>query len=154
MSKKCGFGTFLKGALLGATLGVLLAPKKGSETREELKQKLDELVQKLKDIDYVEVKDNLLQKVEELKEELKDLDKEKAINLAKEKATFIQKKAEEIIEIAKEKGTPIVANAAEEVKEKTILVLKDVLSRLEKEEEVESLPKKKTTKAKKVVEAE
>ena len=36
MSKK-GFGKFLAGASLGAGLALLFAPKKGSETRQELK---------------------------------------------------------------------------------------------------------------------
>ena len=39
--KKKGFGKFLAGALVGAGLGVLFAPKKGSETRKELKLKMD-----------------------------------------------------------------------------------------------------------------
>ena len=41
MNKKKGFGKFLAGALLGAGLGVLFAPKKGSETRQQLKQKFE-----------------------------------------------------------------------------------------------------------------
>ena len=52
MSKK----GFLWGAALGIGAGMLLAPKKGSETRKELKEKLDEMLAKLKDVDYVEVR--------------------------------------------------------------------------------------------------
>ena len=44
MSKKSGMGKFVVGAALGAGLGVLFAPKKGSETRRELKEKLDEFI--------------------------------------------------------------------------------------------------------------
>jgi len=153
MSKRngCGFGTFLTGALIGAGLGILFAPKEGSKTREDLKKKINELVDQVKAIDYEEVKENLLQKVDELKEELKDLDKEKAIEIAKVKAGQIKKKAEELIETAKEKGTPVVEKAAREVKEKTILVLKEVLDRLENpnEEDAAEVVKPKKVAAKK-----
>ncbi len=40
MAKK-GWGKFIIGAGLGAGLGVLFAPKKGSETRKELMKKAD-----------------------------------------------------------------------------------------------------------------
>ncbi len=131
MSKKHGF---LKGAMIGVGLGLLFAPKKGTETREDLKKKTIELVDKIKEIDYVEVKNNLLEKVDDLKKELQDLDKEKALELAKEKAAQIEKKAEELLALAKEKATPVIEKTAAEVKEKTIVVLKDVIHRLEKEE--------------------
>ena len=48
MGKKRGFGKFLTGVLVGAGLGVLFAPKKGSETRAELKAKIEELLAKAK----------------------------------------------------------------------------------------------------------
>lgn len=135
MSKKRGFGSFLKGAFIGASIALLFAPKKGSETREDLKVKIDEFLKKLQEIDYDEVKENLSKKVDELKKELQDLDKEKAIELARKKADQIKTKAEELITLAKEKGTPVVEKAAVEIKEKTVIVLKDVLARLEKGKE-------------------
>ena len=51
MSKKTGLGKFVIGAAIGAGLGVLFAPKKGSEVRKQLKDKIDDLVAQIKKID-------------------------------------------------------------------------------------------------------
>ena len=47
MSKKKGCGKFLVGAALGAGLGLLFAPKKGSDMREDLKKQLDKLLNQI-----------------------------------------------------------------------------------------------------------
>ena len=111
MSKK-GFGKFLAGASLGAGLALLFAPKKGSETRQELKLKLDELWIKAKNVDTDEVKETFQKKVDEIKKELSDLDKEKAIDLAKKKSEDLKKQCEELLKLAKEKGTPVLEGVA------------------------------------------
>ena len=88
MSKKSGLGKFLAGAAIGVGLGILFAPKSGAETRKELKEKIDELVVKVKELDIKEVRDSITKKIENLKEELADLDKEKALAIAKEVASI------------------------------------------------------------------
>ena len=130
MSKK-GFGKFLAGAVIGAGLGVLFAPKAGSETRKELGEKMKDLVNKAKEIDIEEVKVNITDKIEEIKVELQDLDKEKALAIAKEKGNAIKEKATELVELAKEKGTPALEKAADEVRLKAIDVVREILDKLE-----------------------
>ena len=132
--KKSGVGKFLTGAFIGAGLGVLLAPKKGSETRKELKEKFDEMIAKAKDIDIEEVKQNIENKVEEIKKDLEDLDKEKVKKIAIKKAEDIKNKTEELVDYAVEKGTPVLEKTANSIREKAIIVTKEVLDKLEKKD--------------------
>lgn len=134
MSKKKGCGKFLVGAALGAGLGLLFAPKKGSDMRDDLKKQLDKLLNQIKDIDTEEVKKEFDKRVNEIKDDLNDLDKEKVLDLAKEKALVLKDKAEDLVDLAVEKGTPVLQKAAEELRIKAIAVTKDVLKKLEKAE--------------------
>ena len=133
MSKK-GFGKFVVGAGIGAALGFLFAPKKGSDLRADLKKKMDELIEKARNIDKEEVKETIEAKIAEIKDELADLDKEKVLKIAKKKAKQIQDAAEELVDYAVEKGTPVLESTADSVRQKAIEVTKQVLTKLEKEE--------------------
>ena len=133
-----GFGTFVTGVAVGAALGVLYAPKKGSETREDLKELFEEIMNKIKDIDIDDVKDAIANKIADIKKSLADLDKEKVIAIAKEKGAVIKAKCEELIALAKEKGVPAVEKTAKDLKDKAVVVTKEVIKKLEKKEEVEA----------------
>ncbi len=130
-NRRSGIGKLLAGVLVGAGLGVLFAPKSGDETRKELKAKLDEFVNQVKNIDVDEVKAEFDKKVADIREEIADLDKEKVLEIAKQKGNDLKKKAEELVDLAKEKGTPVLKKTAEDVLESVIKASKNALKKLE-----------------------
>ena len=133
MSKK-GIGKFIAGAAVGAGLGLLFAPKSGSETRKELKAKLDDLVNQIKNIDVDEVKAEFDQKIEDIKVGLADLDREKVVDIAKKKGKELKVKAEDLVDMAKEKGTPKLKKTAQDVLENVIKVSKEAIKKLDETE--------------------
>lgn len=134
MSRRSGLGKLMLGIGIGVGAGMLLAPKKGEDLRKDLKKKIDELIEKAKQIDVKEVSDNFTNKINEFKKEIEDLDKEKVLRIAREKGEALKVKANELVNLAKEKGTPILEKTAEDVRNKAINVTKDVLRRLENNE--------------------
>ena len=84
---------FLSGLGIGVGLGILFAPKEGRETRRELKEKIDELLGQLKEVDIDDVKDSIEEKTDEIKLEIANFDKEKVLKKAEKKSKEIKKVA-------------------------------------------------------------
>lgn len=131
MSRKGGLGKFLTGALFGAGIGLLVSKKTGEENRADLKVKLDELKNKVSEIDAADVKKAFDKKVKEVSKELESLDREKAYDIAEKQAKVVKTKLEELAALAKEKGTPVLKDASKAVREQAILFTKDILTKLE-----------------------
>ncbi len=131
MSKKSDLGKVAIGAAIGVGAGILFAPKSGKETRQELKEKMSELTEKVKQLDSKKVKETITKKVEELEKEIKELDKEKVLKVAKDKANKIKKKADDLVLFAKKKGESVLEKTAEEVRNKALETAKLVVEKLE-----------------------
>jgi gas vesicle protein len=90
------------GTLIGAGVGVLLAPEKGSTTRDKLKKEGKDIKDQLSS-DFTEVKDDLFKAAasgkEKLKEDFKDL-ASKTSYKTEQAITFIEKQ----LAILKEKN--------------------------------------------------
>lgn len=68
MSKKIGLGLTI-GMITGFFMGMFLAPKKGSELRDDAKKKIDTIKENPKDVLH-ETLDGVKEKVSDLKDEL------------------------------------------------------------------------------------
>jgi gas vesicle protein len=127
-------GKFLFGALLGTGLGMLFAPRKGSETRRELGVKLNAFVKDLQEIDLEEVKTNVEAKIAEIQKSLKELDKETVFKVAKEKTEELKVAAGDLFEMVKDVANPVLEDAAKAIKASLTDVTKEVLKKLEGDE--------------------
>ena len=128
---KRSLGNLFLGAAFGASLGILFAPKKGKETRRELKEKMLDLISDAKELSISDISGMVETKITEIRHDLNDLDKEKVLSIAKEKSETIKTKCQELVDFAIEKGTPVLKDAAIDVRDKTIAVMKDMIKKLE-----------------------
>ena len=133
MSKR-GLGKLLIGTGIGVGIGMLFTKKNGKENREQLRIKIDDLINKTKSIDSKELVNNIEKKIDDIKTGLSELDKEKAIDIAKTKFIEINNKLDDLVKYTIDNGTPVLEKSASVVKEKTILVMKQIIDKLEQEE--------------------
>jgi gas vesicle protein len=97
MSKNADFiAGLVVGGLIGAVIGILYAPKSGKETREEIGQKVDELLSKAKE-DYGQAIEKSRKAYEATVERLKELEE-----TAKEKMEEVGEKVDELAGRGKE----------------------------------------------------
>lgn len=93
-----GILALLAGAAIGATIGILFAPDKGSETRKKMKEGLDDLKDQAKskwDAFEEEAKNRFSGENEDLKEKVDDFLSSSSYK-AEEAITFLEEKLAEL----------------------------------------------------------
>lgn len=145
---KRSVSNLLLGVAIGASLGLLFAPKKGKEIRIELKEKMLDLVSRAKELSISDISVMVEDKITEIRQDLNELDKEKVLSIAKEKSEEIKDKCQDLVDLAIEKGTPVLKNAAVEVRDKAVDVMKEMITKLENVELDNSKKSKKESKNK------
>ena len=104
------FASFMKGlflgAIAGAAAGILLAPKSGEETREDLKKLAKEYQDKAMDM-YAVARRTVNKKMRNLKAAGKKLDEGKYMELVTEVVEEIKKDGSVTAEAAKKLGTQL-----------------------------------------------
>ena len=141
MSKK-GLGKFLAGAAVGVGIGMLFSPEKGEKNRKKLKETTRKLVDEIKNLDYEDVKNSLSRKIENLENQIKDLDSEKVASIAKEKGAIIKENVNSIYKEAVKQGKPVLEKYAFELREKTKIIVDDIMKKSGEEPKAE--PKNET----------
>ena len=123
MTNKKEMEFFVLGTLLGTTLGVLFAPKSGCETRKCMMNYWNKLDKNKKD-EFSEL-------IKDLERDITDFDKEKVLKTAKEKASSLMERVDDLIDMAVENGNETYEKMAEDIRKKAIAVTKSVLNKLE-----------------------
>lgn len=89
-------GKFIAGLGLGTVLGMLVAPKKGSELREELKSKGTEAYNNAKDMTKEDVQNLISKTVDDIKKAIDEFDVEEFKNTTGAKLGNVKTKLEDL----------------------------------------------------------
>ena len=116
------------GALLGGTAGVLLAPKKGSETRAIIKKSIGGIKSKLKNVNNTNIKTHIERKLNEIDLEISKLETEIIFKKAQRRAKKVAKKINNLVKYIKKKGMNDFESLIDDLKDKANTILEEVLT--------------------------
>lgn len=119
------------GAVIGGLAGVLFAPRKGSETREKIKESFMDLKVKLQGLDKKDIKKYIEKKLDDLDIEIAKLDTEVEYKKAKKQAKKVIKKIDKLIKYTNKKGMEEFEDLISDLKDKASEISEEILTNLE-----------------------
>ena len=120
------------GIVLGGTLGVLFAPRKGSETREKIKLTFVNLKNKVSKIEEEDIKYYIEKKLNEIDDDIEVLEGTLEFKKAKKQAKKVIKKINKFIDYTTKKGYDEFEDLITDLKEKASEISEEILTNLEK----------------------
>lgn len=120
------------GIVLGGTLGVLFAPRKGSETREKIKLTFVNLKNKVLKIEEEDVRYYIEKKLNEIDDDIEVLEGTLEFKKAKRQAKKVIKKINKLIDYTTKKGYEEFEDLITDLKEKASEISEEILTNLEK----------------------
>ena len=120
------------GIVLGGTLGVLFAPRKGSETREKIKLTFVNLKNKVSKIEEEDIKYYIEKKLNEIDDDIEVLEGTLEFKKAKKQAKKVIKKINKSIDYTTKKGYDEFEDLITDLKEKASEISEEILTNLEK----------------------
>ena len=119
------------GIVIGGTLGVLFAPRKGSETREKIKLTFVNLKNKVSKIEE-DIKYYIEKKLNEIDDDIEVLEGTLEFKKAKKQAKKVIKKINKLIDYTTKKGYDEFEDLITDLKEKASEISEEILTNLEK----------------------
>ncbi len=119
------------GAVIGGTLGILFAPKKGSETREEIKMCFVNLKDKIMNVDEEKIKKHIEKKLDCIDVELAKLEMIDSYKQAKKQAKKVVKQINKLIDYTKKKGMSEFEDLILDLKDKASEISEEILTNLD-----------------------
>ncbi len=123
-------GAMVGGALVGGAAGILFAPRKGSETREKIKDSINDLLERTQSIDKEDIRKYIEKELENIDFEIVKLDELDSYKKAKRQAKKVIKKIDKLIKYTKKKGMEDFEDLTNELKEKAEEISEEILTNL------------------------
>lgn len=120
------------GTVVGGTLGVLFAPRKGSDTRVKIKDTFIDLKDKVANLSNEDIQKYINKKLDEIDKEINMLEVTNSYKEAKRRGKKLIKKINKLTNYCAKKGKDEFSDLIEELKSRVEDISEEILTSLDK----------------------